>query len=180
MDAAHIEKHYGRTWGPVVRRARPEAGPVHQLPKEFEVLVFRRRDTLLYATCCMSLPSDEERVELHLLTRSTEGFHPELIELMAAVAHYHRTGARLGLGHSVNFGRPWTEGATSSFGLISLPYLDGPSLEWMVAPAVRCLWLIPITEEEREFKKSAGTEALEQRLEAAQFDYLDPFRRSVI
>ncbi|MDP1825629.1 MAG: suppressor of fused domain protein [Archangium sp.] len=164
----------------MVRQERPKAGPVHELPEEFEVLVFRRQDTLSYATCCMSQPSDEERVELHLLTRVTQGFRAELVELMAAVAHYHRTGARLGLGHSVNFGRPWVEGATSSFGLISLPYLDGPSVEWMAEPAVRCLWLIPITEEEREFKKSRGGEALERRFEAAQFDYLDPFRGSVV
>lgn len=50
----------------------------------------------------------------------------------------------------------------------------------MLEPRVRFLWLVPITERERAFKKTHGTEALEQRLEAAQFNYLDPERNSVV
>lgn len=41
---------------------------------------------------------------------------------------------------------------------------------------MRFLWLIPITPEEAEFKKQNGLEALEERFEAANFDYLDPSR----
>lgn len=72
----------------------------------------------------------------------------------------------------------------SSFGLISLPYLDGPSLEILRHPLyardVRLLWLIPITAEEQELKKGQGLAALEDRLEAANFDYADPLRSSVV
>jgi hypothetical protein len=174
--AAAVERHYLATWGAPVRRNRLSVGPVHELPATFEVLTFQRHDALCYATQCMSEPTDAARLELHLLARA--GFQPELVELMTVVAHFHRT-TRLDVGHSVNFGRPWVAGATCSFGLISLPYLDGPALEWMTEPRVRFLWLIPITEQERDFKQVHGVEALEQRFEAGKFDSLDPNRASV-
>jgi hypothetical protein len=80
----------------------------------------------------------------------------------------------------VNIGRPWVEGSTCTHGLVSLPYLDGPSMEWMREPAVRFLWLIPITESERDFKAREGLGALEARFEAAGFDYLDLMRPTVV
>ncbi len=70
-------------------------------------------------------------------------------------------------------------GSTCTHGLISLPYLDGPDLEWLAEPKVRFLWLIPITEAEVRFKKSYGMEALERKLEERRFDFLDPSRVSV-
>lgn len=42
----------------------------------------------------------------------------------------------------------------------------------MDEPEVRFLWPVPITERELEFKKQQGAEALEQRFEEAQFNYL--------
>jgi hypothetical protein len=172
-----IERHYSAQWGPVFRRERLTVGPIDDLPADFSLLVFQARGTLRYATRCMSTPTDEFPLELHLLGEGA-AFRPELVELMTMVAHFHRT-TRLDVGHSVNFGRPWVAGATCSFGLISLPYLDGPALEWMPEPRVRFLWLVPITEQEREFKKAHGLEALEQRFESGKFDYLDPNRASV-
>jgi hypothetical protein len=103
-----------------------------------------------------------------------------MIELLTIVAHYHRTGRPLGLGHTVNFGEPWLSGSACTRGLISLPYLDGEELEWLDEPRVRFLWLIPITEAEVAFKIQHGLDALEERFEEAAFDYLDPLRASVI
>lgn len=40
--------------------------------------------------------------------------------------------------------------------------------------------MIPVTEAELAFKKAVGMESLEQRFEKARFDYLDPFRASVV
>jgi hypothetical protein len=50
---------------------------------------------------------------------------------VTAIAHFHRTGSALGLGHTVNFGRPWLPTSSCTHGLGSLPYLDGPDLEWL-------------------------------------------------
>jgi hypothetical protein len=106
------------------------------------------------------------------------------VELLTAVAHYHRTGRLLDLGHTVNFGRPWLDGSACEFGIISLPYLDGPKIEQLHltdgSSVVNCLWLIPITEAERDYKRSDGIASLESRFEESRFDYLDPLRPSVI
>lgn len=105
---------------------------------------------------------------------------PRIVELLTVVAHYHRNGHRLGLGHTVNFGEPWLPGSACTRGLISLPYLDGEALEWLDEPRVRFLWLIPVTDDEVAFKAEHGLDALEERFEAAAFDYLDPLRASVV
>jgi hypothetical protein len=176
--------HYIACWGgePVVRRR--EHGPFWELPAAFCVLEFapsRARGMWTYATCCMSLPTDEQRIELHLFSPVQSERHGELLTV---VAHYHRTGAPLGLGHTVNFGRPWLPRSNCEHGLISLPYLDGPRLEEFHLQAgggrVECLWLVPITRGERQFKIDHGLKALERRFEAAKFNYLDSLRASVV
>jgi hypothetical protein len=105
----------------------------------------------------------------------------ELAELLVATSHYHRTGAKLGLGDTVNFGRAWLPGSLCDHGLLSLPYLDGPTLEWLRVDGdqTRFLWLIPITKEEVEFSRKNGLEALEARFQKLRFNYLDPKRQSV-
>lgn len=62
--------------------------------------------------------------------------------------------------------------------LLSLPYLDGPVLEkcQIDSKMIQFLWLLPITEAERNYKKHKGLEVLEQN----QLNYLDPFRESVV
>lgn len=177
-----IRDHYAAVWNnaPVTRRW--DKGPVSALPADFCVLEFSptaNRTMWTYATCSMSLPSDEGRLELHLFSPVSCDGH---VELLTFVAHYHRTGARLGSGHTVKFGRPWLPGSSCDCGLISLPYLDGPKLEQFQCEGetTSCLWLIPITEAERAFKKAYGAEALESKFEELQFNYLDPRRSSVV
>lgn len=177
-----VAEHYERCWSGQVEVCQWLLGPREDLPENFHGLRIAPsfgREMWSYATVCMSREDDDERVELHLVSPLAA---PEHVELLTAVAHYHRTGAKLGCGHTVNFGRPWFPGSRCTHGLISLPYLDGPSLEVLELDAgiVRFLWLIPITKEEVEFKKVRGLEALEARLENANFDYLDPRRRSVV
>ena len=110
--------------------------------------------------------------------------HTPHAELLTVIAHYHCTGESLGLGHTVNFGRPWMENSTCDHGLISLPYLDGPSVEWCESGQgerdIRCLWLMPITAAERDYVKLYGLDALERRFEDAQVNYVNPVRESVV
>ena len=177
-----IERHYSDSWPGAFERERWERGPVHELPNGFGVLVFNRTPRVVaYATCGMSQRADEKPLELHLMSAPTSwGPRPELVELLTVIAHYHRTGSRLDLGHTVNFGRPWLPDSACTHGLLSLPYLDGPNLEWLESPRIRFLWLVPITDDELAFKKRYGLDALEERFEAAQFDFLDPLRPSVV
>jgi hypothetical protein len=129
----------------------------------------------------MSQPADSSRLELHLFSPVQNEDH---VELLTVIAHYHRTGNTLALGHSVNFGRPWFRESSCDYGLISLPYLDGPSLEHLRTDKseldVQFLWLMPITKAERDYKKAQGIEALEQRFEDIGVDYLNPTRPSAV
>jgi hypothetical protein len=176
-------RHYETVWANSARRRHWERGPIHQLPQDFCVVEFQpspTRNMWTYGTCCMSQIGDSSQVELHMFAPYASDLH---VELLTIIAHYHRTGHMVGLGDSVNFGRPWLSGSSCSFGLISLPYLDGPEIEDLIVPElginIKCYWLIPLTAEEVEYKKTAGVEALEQSLEESSFNYLDPKRRSV-
>jgi hypothetical protein len=178
-----ITAHYAENWGDRGTEAElPAAGRRDELPADFAVLEFAPgpdRRMWTYATRCMSQPGDRRPLELHLFSPYQS---PEPVELLTAVAHYHRTGAELDLGHSVNFGKPWLDDSTCEYGLLSLPYLDGPKLENLAlddGTVVKFLWLIPITRAEVECKKELGLEALEEKFEAAGFNYLDPGRPSV-
>jgi hypothetical protein len=179
-----IASHYISCWQNQPAIKRLDRGPFWELPTSFCVLEFAptsSREIWTYATCGMAQPSDNEPLELHLFSRHQDDLH---VELLTVVAHFHRTANPLHLGDTVNFGRPWMLGSACEYGLISLPYLDGPALENFRSAqfqnTVRFLWLIPITRAEREYKIAQGIEALEQRFEHAALNYIDPSRRSVI
>lgn len=179
-----IRDHYETVWSNRANILRWKEGPADQLPDTFRVLEFSpnsSRQMWTYCTCCMSQPKDTRPVELHLFSKLRCELH---VELLTAIAHYHSTGNEVGLGDTVNFGRPWLPHSECQYGLISLPYLDGPKLEKLeiekLNMMVRFLWLVPITKGEVEFKKLRGTETLEQKLEDAGIDYLDPKRKSVV
>jgi hypothetical protein len=182
---SRLVDHYGKTWGRHAYEARWSKGPTHELPSSFRVLVFgptRERGLWVYATCGMSDADDKSALELHLLSPSEYSGH---IELLTVVAHYHRTGHPLGaVGSTVNFGRPWMPGSNLTHGLISRPYRDGPSLEVLAKDGengqVDCEWLLPITKDERDYKKLFGLEKLETLFGKHGLQYADPMRPSVI
>jgi hypothetical protein len=153
------------------------------LPFDFCVLEFQPaelRNMWTYATCGMSQPNDQIKIELHIFSKTQE---KSLVELLTVIAYYHRNDCTLNLNHSVNFGRPWLPYSNCEHGFISLPYLDGSNLEWFGFSdiiKIRFLWLIPITKEEVEYKKVKGSESLEDAFEKANFDFTDPLRKSVI
>src|SRR5438034_4461732 len=126
---ASLTRHYQDFWSNRGHSFTWPTGPRWELPEDFTVLRFSpspKRSAWTYATVCMSQEHDEARLELHLFSPVEAAEH---VELLTAIAHYHRTGAMLGVGHTVNFGRPWLPGSLCTHGLISLPYLDGPELE---------------------------------------------------
>ncbi|MBL8920845.1 MAG: suppressor of fused domain protein [Myxococcaceae bacterium] len=177
--------HYERFWSRPVwlgRWKEPPHSSLAAMPVEFEVARFRRSpDTDVYATVAMSEPGMDSVLELHVIAgTSSDEVADRIVELLTVTAHYHRTGAALRIGHSVNFGEPWVAGSACTHGLISLPYLDGPSLERVAESDATCAWLLPITPSEVALKKSAGLDALEERFERAELNYLDWMRRPVV
>lgn len=178
----YLLAHYEARWNSKAEVADFRQGPIWELPEQFRVVRFPPHDTRecwTYATVCMSTPEDSSPLELHLLSYVPSN---DLTEILYATAHYHRTGAALGLDHTVNFGRPWLTGSSCEHGLISLPYLDGPALEWASIGSVRTrfLWLVPISRSELNFSKANGISALEDLFEKCAVDYANPFRKAVI
>jgi Suppressor of fused protein (SUFU) len=176
-----LKRHYETAWGPSSSITRWTKGPYWELPDSFRVAIFpprSGREYWVYATMGMSL-GDEDGLELHLRSPRPSD---ELVEILTVAAHFHRTGEKLGLYHSVNFGRPWLKGSLCDHGFITLPYPEGPRLEWLTAAGtkIRNLWLVPITKAERDYKKRHGTEALEQLLERSPGVVLDPSRKSLV
>lgn len=174
--------HYKTCWLAEPHTYLWDKGPIEQLPFNFRVLEFAStpvRKMWTYATCGMSDLDCANPIELHLFSSVKE---ETIIELLTAAAHYHSKKASFDLNHTLNFGRPWQEKSHCEYGLISLPYLDGPNLENMEIGdrIVKFYWLIPITKEEVEYKRKYGAEALEQCFETAAFNYIDPQRKAVI
>ena len=180
-----IRQHYQRHWGSFeqIRWSKGPTEHIEQLPASFSILRFEsspRHPLIIYATCGMSDVEDSERIESFILVPFA---NDDVIgELLTVVAWYHRTDARLGCGHIVNFGRPWLPSSRCDYGLFSLPYLDGPDLEWLDVDGIRTqsLWLIPITAQERDFGIAHGLETLESRFESSGFDYANPCRQSIV
>lgn len=178
-----LREHYTAHWGGASSFVTPQIPLLEELPDGFEVLEFTphlRRNMWIYATTQMSEASHETGLELHLFSPRQQ---PSLAEILSFMAYYHNATAQLEVGYTVDFGMPWLEGSACRYGLISLPYMDGPQLENLYLPKgrdLKCLWLVPITESERDFKSKHGLEALETKFEEAEFNYLDPVRESVV
>ena len=180
---ARIAAHYASNWDVAGHQIEFTRGPIHELPPDFGILEFassERRRMWTYATCGMSQPGDNVPIELHMFSAiQARG----IVELLIAAAHYHRTAEPLDLGHTINFGTPWSQGSKCEYGLVSLPYLDGPKLEKLDIDGKRVAdfyWLIPISKSEVEFKKRDGLDALEKKFDEPLFNYLDPHRKSVV
>lgn len=104
------------------------------------------------------------------------------VERLAMTVHYHHTHT-LRLGDTFPLGEAWVGGSALDHALISRPYLYGPSFEQFSLDGAEhghILWVLPITQAEREFKKKYGLEALEQRFEESAFVYSDFSRKSVV
>lgn len=123
-------------------------------------------------------PELGEAVELLLTSPVCDD---RLTEVLAIAAHHHREGA-LDEGHTFPLGEGWLPGSPCDHILVSLPYPFGPELEICPLPdgrTVQILWLLPITEAEKDLRHREGLEALESRFEETEMAFADPARASV-
>ena len=185
LSREKIVEHYKKNWSDQNPNIKIwEKGPMQKLKPDFCILEFPpydSREMWTYATCGMSSLDSGQPIEIHLFSSRRDD---NLVELLTLVAYYHNTSDGLYLWHTVDLGKPWQDDSICSHGLISLPYLDGPDLENLYIPEVdenlKFLWFIPITEEEVRYKVKNGVEALEEKFEEGELDYLNPNRKSVI
>lgn len=168
--------HYTKIWKYDYIIYNKITGPLLKLNPQFKILIFppdEKRNMWTYATCGMSRTKGS-KLELHMFSINK---NDRIIDILISIAHYHMTEKPLNLGHSVNFGIPWYENSICTYGLISLPYLDGCELQWDNFNETQYLWLIPITKGEVEYKKLYGLDKLEGNFEEQDFDYLDYYRK---
>jgi Suppressor of fused protein (SUFU) len=177
-----VFSHYKECWKKEPNIYLWDKGPMEKMPHDFRILEFapnKERNIWTYATCGMSKINFNPSIELHIFSSNKD---EGIIELLTTVAFYHRTVKKLDVNHTVNFGQPWQKKSVCEFGLISLPYLDGPSLENLELGGhlIKFYWLIPITKNEVEYKKKYGLEALETKFEQQSFNYINTERKSVV
>jgi hypothetical protein len=179
-----IINHYSSIWKNNSNLYLWDKGPFEKLPFNFRVLEFAptdNRNMWTYATCCMSQPEDKRPIEVHIFSAKKD---TGIIELLTAVAYYHRNTSLLNLNHTVNFGRPWQDTSLCEYGFISLPYLDGPELENLTVSElkieVKFYWLIPLMKKEIDYKSKFGVEALEERFDSGSLDYINTNRSSLV
>jgi len=171
---AHLVEH----WAVEPRARRLTAGRFPDLPSWFRVLEFQRKRVWCYATVGMSA-GEPDGHEVFLVTAEENS---RAVEFLYALAHFHRTGAPVGLGHTVNFGEELWDGSGLDHGFLSFPYIEAPGFESVDCGDGRTdfAWLIPITANERDYKKEYGVEALETLFEENSLDYLNPSRASLV
>lgn len=178
---AVLERHYAQAWGEGIATVDFPSSTHSHLPPSFTVLALPShpgRDVWTYATSGMS-EGMAAQIELYAVSNHATDAIPEFL---AAIASFHQEMGGVGPGDTVNLGKGWAEGSLCEYALISLPYLEGPSLGMLAAAGrtVHIYWLLPLTKAEVEFKKLNGLEALEAALESSGFNYLDMMRPSVI
>lgn len=106
---------------------------------------------------------------------------PRAVELLAMFAHRHFSDP-LGAWHLMPVGEPWLDDSTCDVFFISLPYPFGPDLEIcnLADDHIHILWLLPITQSEREYCKEHGAEAMESRFEESGLQFWRLYRDSVV
>ena len=157
-------------------------GPMIELAPWFRVIRFApgpHLDLWSYVSVGASTLLDESNgLEFAIFA---EHESPRYAELVTMMAHYH-SGNRLGVGHTVPLGEPWFDGSLCNASLISLPYPLGNEFE--VCPLkdshIHILWMVPITESERQFKIKNGLDALEDKFEEAELRYWDFSRQTIV
>ncbi|MBS1624356.1 MAG: suppressor of fused domain protein [Bacteroidetes bacterium] len=177
-----LVEHYKFAWKVDPSIYIYDKGPFNKISPNFRVLEFspiQGSHEWIYSTLNMSNYKIPNPIELHIHSAKKD---PTIIELLTCITYYHQNTRNINLNDTINFGRPWQEKSQCSFGLISLPYLDGPSLENFLSDSVqvKCYWLIPITETEKRFALNNSINALEEKFENSGFNYLDPYRFSVV
>ena len=175
-----LKQHLEANWGSSVDMKQQIPDSLGKMSEYFSVLEFLPSDKhnfWIYSTLGMSTDTPNNLIELHIFSSKQD---LALVSLLTFAASFHKNDALLGLNHTVNFGIPWQDDSSCSFGFISLPYLDGEDIEIFNFEDghLHNLWLIPITESEREYKIENGWGALEQRFEDCGMDYLNPQRPS--
>ncbi|PQO25136.1 hypothetical protein C5Y96_26930 [Blastopirellula marina] len=160
-----------------------ELGPIVETLPEFQVARIAPGPKCSLWTYVSIGASEIEHADVgrHEFLLTTPFETPRAVELLAMVSHRHVSDP-LGSWHILPIGEPWLEDATCDVFFFSPPYPFGRALEIcnLVDDHLHILWMLPITQTEREFAKAEGAEALEVKFEEAELEYWRIDRPSVV
>lgn len=159
------------------------AGPILEQNPHFRVLRIApatAADVWTYVSVGGWAATHDEDAGLEFIV-CTASPEDRAVELLAMAVYYNR-GGKLGLGHTLPIGEAWLPGSSCDFLLVSLPYPFGPDLRTCHVGDrhVEFLWLLPISEAERDLKVSSGLEALESRFDEIGLKYWQVERPSAV
>lgn len=185
MSFGAVREHYARFFTKHAIEVVPAASRARTLLPGLDVAIIDpgpRTRAWTYATIGASQSREGAHAcEFFVLSGERDD---SLLELVSMAAFYHATGGtyRLGVGHLVNIGHPWREGSSCKRLLVSRPYTFGPELEICADEHghLHVLWLLPITDDEREYALAHGVEALESLFEDVGLAYLRVDRASAL
>ena len=160
-----------------------EPGPLKKRIPNFQVIRFSPGPTFdLWVYCSIgasTIRHENSGPHEFLVTSPIES--QRHVETLAMVTYYH-SDFNLTFGHSIPIGEPWLPQSKCKNWLVSLPYPFGQKLELMPINDTHAhvAWLLPITDEEREYLSQHGLEALEQQFDDSGLEYWDIDRDSVV
>lgn len=169
--------HYEYFFGTDYQQIIPEE-KVKGIPQDFCVVQFNPTqdgDLYVYTTVGMSNDKDKNPIELCMFSVAE---NTRIAQMLCEATIMHNTKSKLELATGLEFDEPWFEGSKCNCGVISPPYIVDPDFEQ--CDNINCLWFIPITKEELDFKNEFGLESLEQSFADAEFNFLHYFRESTI
>lgn len=145
---------------------------------EFSVIKYPPTDEFpmyRYATVGMSFGDELNAIELYMVSQF-ENDH--IIDILTWVAFYHKEVEKFKVDDTINFGVPWFTKSNCDYGLVCMPFIDSP--EFKDCGDINCMWLLPITKEESDYKEEFGVYALEEKFGECELNFIDFFRDSVI
>ena len=162
-------------------------GPMPEFAPDFRVLEVAAEDEAhawMYVSAGAA-PLREETGTGHEYVLLAPRQERLLVETLAVVAYYQATGDHDGVhdGHTLNLGEPWLDDSPATFLYVNRPYFthrDFELLPYGDGRTAHFLWLVPITEAEKDWRHEHGQEAFEQLLEAEQVNVVDPHRPAVV
>ncbi|WP_167539716.1 suppressor of fused domain protein [Leptospira meyeri] len=175
-----IYKQYFNEWGESKSLLTNPKNTKLYLNENFYISVFKpnkNRNSWIYATCGLSLKNNDRKIEIFIYSPDT---NDTIVDVLYSLADYHIIEKPLGENHTVNFGISLAKYSICNFGLLSFPYLQSKDFSYNESLNTEFLWLIPITEAERNYKIDYGIEMLEEIFEEKQLNYLDFTRKSLI
>lgn len=180
---ALLEAHIRQTFpGHEISMEYWEDGPIVELLPEYKVLKVSPGPLINLFWTYVSIGSwplfGDSRLEFVILANDDSD---KYVERLAMTTYYHSLH-RLGLGHTFPLGEPWVEASKCECCLVSLPHPLGDQFEVCEIGDghVHFFWLLPITENERQYKIDKGLEALEVRFEEKSLEYWNNKRESVV